>query len=149
MAGRSTRQAFRSHGLILVQQRVEIGLLLQGTFAGAQRRLQLRLNAVQDLDVALQFRRQRAFVLGFESVQLGFLVGQRLGSGPGLRVKEQRGGFRLLLAGTHVFVDEERGQLGVHLLGGRGVWGLVIDLEGNQFSLVLAAARQELAPAPA
>ena len=51
--------------------------------------------------------RQRALVLGLKRVQLGFLVGQRLGRGPGLRVKEQSGGFRLLLAGAHVLVDKE------------------------------------------
>ena len=42
-----------AHGVILVLQRIQICLLLQGAFASSRRRLHLRLNPLQDLDVAL------------------------------------------------------------------------------------------------
>ncbi len=70
-------------------------------------------------------------MLGLIFAQPGLIIGQGLTQRPHLRIQEMRGGFRLLLAGAHVLVNEERGQGRVHLLSNGGVGSLISQPEGD------------------
>src|SRR5580700_718307 len=63
-----------------------------------------------------------------------FLGGKDTGCRGQLRIEEVGRAFRLLLAGTYIFVDKQRRQLGIHLLRYLCLVRDIRDLERSQRS---------------
>ena len=103
--------------------------MLFGSIKGVFFRLQLRLQASQNLQIATYLCRKLSYVLALELANLFFLVRQSFPSSFQLAFQKLGGAFRLLLAHFQIFADKQVGELAGNLLSNTGIMGRVVDVE--------------------